>query len=137
MAKRKKPGAPDGDGAAPAVFRARREAATDNNIRNWRLFRGLARQEDLAALTLKHDPQGRGIQRPTLIRLETGELQYNAGHLRLISLALGVAPRDLIGTNPNDAGDIFAVYSGLPEADKPRATIVVTGPLITRGKRKK
>lgn len=89
---------------------ARRPAAESNNIRNWRLFRKLAKQSDLAKLA--------GLPSASISRLETGEMGYNQKHIHILARALGVAPRDLIGTNPFDAGDIFAVYAGLSDDDK-------------------
>jgi transcriptional regulator with XRE-family HTH domain len=117
---------------APIESRTRIAASSGNNIRNWRLFKGLAKQEDLARLTQLHDPERIGIPRVTICRLESGETRYNEDHLRLISSALGVSPRDLIGTNPFDAGDIFAVYEGLSWADKRAAMKLLT--TLTRPK---
>lgn len=99
----------------------RTQAAAGNNIRNWRLFRGIPKHGALAALTAQYDPKGKGINRVSLLRLENGEGRYNEDHLRLLSLALRVAPRDLIGTNPFDAGDIFAIYAGFSDEQKLRA----------------
>lgn len=100
----------------------RARSAAANNIRNWRLFRGIERQEDLAELVLRCDPKGVGLPRVSITRLENGDQRYNEHHIKLLCLALRVAPRDLIGTNPFDAGDIFAIYSGLTDAKK-RAAI--------------
>lgn len=89
--------------------------ATDQNyIRSWRLYRGLKMQKDLAELTKSVDPYGVGLDRVTICRLETGQMQYNETHLKLISHALRVAPRDLIGTDPFNSGDIFKLYADTP-----------------------
>lgn len=120
MAKTGKPNNGNGkDGATE--FRARVTSTDDNNIRNWRLFRGIATQERLARMTITADPNGRGINRVSIIRLETGETPCNTKHLAILSRTLGVAPRDLIGTNPYNAGDIFALYAGLSERNKKTA----------------
>lgn len=124
MAKVKIPSASN-DKAAPEPKRSSRElrtpAAKGNNIRNWRLFRKIPRQEDLAKLTAEYDPNGVGLNRVSIIKLENGEMRYNEDHLDILARALHVSPRDLIGTNPFDAGDIFAVYAGLNDAQKKRA----------------
>lgn len=101
---------------AGQVFRGK--IASGNNIRNWRLFRGLERQLDLADATKAHDPKGRGLDRVIINRLESGADKYHQGHIELIARTLRVSERDLIGTNPYDAGDIFAVCAGLSEAGK-------------------
>lgn len=110
------------DGTEPKLgIRIKNPATKDNQIRNWRLFKGVAMQRDLAKLTALHDPKRKGIPRVTICRLETGEQQYSEWHLALISKALGVSRGDLIDTNPYDAGDIFAVYAVLSDADKRKA----------------
>lgn len=108
----------DGARALPPSGRIRKPAAAGNNIRNWRLFRMIAKQDDLAKLTIINDPKGKGLDRVCITRLENGEVRYNEDHIAILSRTLGVSPRDLIGTNPYDAGDIFAVYAGLSEKDK-------------------
>lgn len=113
IAKRK-----DGTGHTVQARPPRKPPSNGNNIRNWRLFRGIAKQEDLAHLTIMNDPKGKGLDRVCITRLENGEARYNERHLAILSRALRVAPRDLIGTNPFDAGDIFAVYVGLSESKK-------------------
>lgn len=107
------------DGAAIGA-KIRLPAAAGNNIRNWRLFLKIPEQADLAALTVKVDPNGKGLDRPCIVRLESGTARYNESHLAILSRAMGVSPRDLIGTNPFDSGDIFAVYAGLTAAKKRR-----------------
>lgn len=122
--------AKDKDGAEAAVrpSRLRLEAAPDNNIRNWRLFRKIERHDDLANLTVMHDPEGVGISRVNLCRLETGELRWNRDHITILSRTLGVAPGDLIGINPFNSGDVFAVYASLSLVDKQRAVITISVP---------
>lgn len=104
----------------------KRPPAATNNIRNWRLFRGIATQKELAVMTIAYDPAGKGLPRVSICRLETGEVRYNQDHIDILSRTLRVSPRDLIGTNPYDAGDIFAVYAGLSEAEKRKALKLVT-----------
>lgn len=96
-----------------------------NHIRNWRLYRGIKTQKELAELSIAHDPEGQGVIRGVICRLESGNTRYHAEHIAILSRTLRCSPRDLIGTNPNDAGDIFAVYAGLSEADKRRAAKLV------------
>lgn len=98
-----------------------------NNIRNWRLFRGIATQRELAALTERADPKGVGLQRVTICRLENGDGRYNQDHIEILAKTLRVSPRDLIGTDPMDAGDVFAIYAGLPEEKKRRAIKLMLG----------
>lgn len=92
-----------------------------NHIRAWRLFRDITRQEDLAKLTIRFDPKRKGVPRETITRLENGSYRYNEDQLSMIGKALRVAPRDLIGTDPYNSGDIFAVYAGLSADDKAKA----------------
>lgn len=101
-------------------FKARQPAAKGNNIRNWRLFRGIATHHALAAITKAQDPQGKGLDRVSICRLETGELRYNENHIDVLAKALTVSTRDLIGTDPFNAGDIFAVYATASDAEKRR-----------------
>lgn len=103
----------------------RNVVAYGNNIRNWRLFRKIELQRDLAELAAIHDPNGKGFSRVTITRLENGECRYNEDHLFILGRALGCAPRDLIGTNPFDAGDIFAIYAGLSDEDRALAMRMV------------
>lgn len=106
----------------PRAKRATRQPARRSNfIRAWRLFRAVTRQEDLAQLTVRFDPKRKGVLRETITRLENGIYRYNEDQLALIGKALRVAPRDLIGTDPYNSGDIFAVYAGLSEDDKAKA----------------
>ncbi|HEV8492937.1 MAG TPA: helix-turn-helix transcriptional regulator [Candidatus Angelobacter sp.] len=103
----------------------RTEPAEENNIRNWRLYRKIATQEDLAELTKKHDPKKKGLDRITILRLENGETRYHAGHLEILSRALQAAPGDLIRLNPFNTDDPAVVLAGLPPEDQARAKIVV------------
>lgn len=105
--------------------KGRNVTAPGNNIRNWRLFRKIELQRDLAELTAIHDPSGKGFNRVTITRLENGECRYNEDHLFILGRALGCAPRDLIGTNPFDAGDIFAIYADLSDDDRALAMRMV------------
>lgn len=115
------------DKPEPAQSSATRlPASAGNNIRNWRLFRNIPSQEALSEATRAADPTGAGITRAVINRLESGEYRWNEDHIRVLSLTLQCSQRDLIGTNPFDAGDIFAVYAGLSEADKRRAHRLVS-----------
>lgn len=120
MAKAGKAGADTGVTGMARGRQLRTPVADNNNVRNWRLFRGIATQESLANLTAACDPDGKGISRVVILKLENGEQRYNEAQITLLARALSVAPRDLIGTNPYDAGDIFAVYAGLPDPAKRR-----------------
>lgn len=91
--------------------RPKTEATTDNNIRNWRLFKGVETHDELCDMTVKVDKKGRGVNRVTLSRLESGWMRYNQDQVELIATALGVSPGDLISTNPYKAGDIFTIYA--------------------------
>lgn len=114
-----------GKAVEPTQDRSRLPDSPGNNIRAWRLFRGIETQQGLSELTKRMDRDGRGLSREVICRLETGELRYNEDHLTILALALEVAARDLIGTNPLDAGDIFAVYAGLSASDKRRISDAV------------
>lgn len=96
-------------------------ASATNNIRNWRLFRNISLQRTLAEMSVAHDPLGIGVSRVNIVRLENGEARWNEDHIMILSRTLGCTPRDLIGTNPFDSGDIFAVYAGLSPSAKRRA----------------
>ena len=97
------------------------QASTNNNIRNWRVFRGVKTQGELAELTKGYDPSGKGLTRATVCRLESGELRWNEDQIIMLSQTLRVQPRDLIGTNPFNSGDIFAIYAGLSERKQKQA----------------
>lgn len=92
-----------------------------NNIRNWRLFRKIEFQRQLSEMSVAHDPLGVGVSRVNVLRLENGEARWNEDHILILSRTLGCTPRDLIGTNPFDSGDIFAVYAGLTPSAQRRA----------------
>lgn len=92
-----------------------------NQFRSWRVFRGYPNQNALALATQIVDPAGAGFTRATICRLESGALKYSENHIELLSLTLKVAPRDLIGTDPFNSGDIFAVYAGLSKSKQRRA----------------
>lgn len=119
--KSKKAKAPHIIGVVQPNYRTKVAATEGNNIRNWRLFRGIETQKELAALTIPHDPRGKGVLREAICRLEKGDARYNEDQIKLLAAALKTTPRDLIGTNPFDAGDVFALYAGLSDADKERA----------------
>lgn len=110
-----------GDWASRRFGGTMRPASPTNNIRNWRLFKNIALQGDLSKLSIAHDPEGIGVSRVNIVRLENGDARWNEDHIMILSRTLGCTPRDLIGTNPFDSGDIFAVYAGLTPAAKRRA----------------
>jgi transcriptional regulator with XRE-family HTH domain len=92
-------------------YQPKTEATASNHIRDWRLFRGIKSQMELAERTVAFDPEKKGINRVTLARLENGVLRYNQGQIELIAKTLNVSPGELISVNPNDMGDIFAIYA--------------------------
>lgn len=121
MAKLKKPSSSKDMTDSKLIY-----AATDTNfIRSWRLFRGFESHDALSKATVAHDPAGEGLSRSCILRLETGETKYHQGHLAILSNTLRVAERDLIGTDPYNAGDIFALYAGMTAADKRRAAAYI------------
>lgn len=128
MAKRKTKGKVIAPLAKGPSRRMRTMPTHANQIRAWRLFRKIETQHELSALTKAHDPLGKGVPRVTITRLESGAYRYNQEQVEIIGRALGVAPRDLIGTNPFEAGDIFAIYAGLNSEDKARAKLILVPP---------
>lgn len=92
-------------------------ATTENNIRNWRLFRNITSQGDLSDLTYKV-PGCRGLTRPTINRLESGRMEYSQQQVKVIARALRCTEGDLISVNPYASGDIFRIYAGLGQNDK-------------------
>jgi hypothetical protein len=100
--------------------RMRRQASEGNQIRNWRLYRGLKTHADLAAATVEADPNGKGLERSILIRLETGKTHYAERHLDILARTLGVEQRDLISTNPFDDADIYTILAFISERDRKR-----------------
>lgn len=90
-------------------------ATERNNIRNWRLFRGIKSQQALAQLTFGIKGM-EALTRATLCRLESGNLRYREDQLDVLSIVLKCTPTDLIGVNPFRSGDIFLIYRGLPAA---------------------
>ena len=98
--------------------KTRKESSSDNFIRAWRLYRNFETQEDLANETKKHDPKGEGLARNVICRLETSAYRWNMDHIKILAETLGCAPRDLIGTNPFDAGDIFMIYNKASKAQR-------------------
>jgi transcriptional regulator with XRE-family HTH domain len=126
MAKAKKPNKSKKKAAPVAIApnkRLRKEPTPDNQIRNWRLWRKIEKQDDLAQLTQKFDPEGKGLERATIIRLEIGATRVNADHIKLLAPALDVPPTWLISVNPWDRMDPFAVYADLTDADKQKVLI--------------
>lgn len=113
--------------AAEADPRTMTEATEANHIRNWRLFRGIATQGELALRTQQADPKREGLQRVTISRLESGECRYNQDHLEILARTLRVSERDLIGTNPFNTGDVFAIYAGLPDGKKRQVMKLLRG----------
>lgn len=96
--------------------------ATPNHfIKAWRLFRTFKTQTALSEATRAHDPEGKGLPRVTLLRLEKGLTRLNQGHLEILSNTLRVSQRDLLGTDPNASGDIFSIYAGLSMSKKKAA----------------
>jgi transcriptional regulator with XRE-family HTH domain len=91
--------------------RPKTEATDGNNIRNWRLFRGVETHEQLTEMTIAVDEKAKGVNRVTIARLENGVMRYNQDQVELIAAALGTTPRDLIATNPFNSGDLFVIYA--------------------------
>lgn len=89
----------------------KKEASRSNNIRNWRIFKGIQTHQELSSLTAAVDENGKGINRVCISRLESSEMRYHEDHIELLSKALRVTPSDLIGTNPFDSGSVFAIYA--------------------------
>lgn len=87
-------------------------ATSKNNIRNWRLFRGIKNHGALAKLTEGVDG-GIAMTRATICRLESGKLRYREDQLDVLAVVLKCTPTDLIGTDPFNAGDIFTIYRRL------------------------
>lgn len=95
----------------------RSKASSDNFIRAWRIYRGYDTQEALC-LHLS-------INSSVLSRLESGALQYRQWHLKLLSNFLNVSPRDLIGTDPFDGGDVFSLYAKLSPRKRAKALALI------------
>jgi hypothetical protein len=92
----------------------RREASPKNNFRNWRLFFGIKFQYELAALTAKADPKGKGMSQVTICKLESGETPYNQWHLELLSATLGVSPGYLIDADPSVVCEVSEEWHAWP-----------------------
>lgn len=118
MVRPEKPNGTKGQADGTAKSRLRTEPSYSNNIRNWRIFRKIEKISDLADMIAAQYPDVRGLDRVGITRLETCTVRYNEDHLTILSKVLQVSPRDLIGTNPFDAGDIFAIYAGLSDDEK-------------------
>lgn len=100
--KAKKAVTPPADGHA--MEKTFKDATEANNIRNWRIFRGIKDQGALGALC--------GLGRVTINRLELGTTPYRQDYLQKISKVLGCTPAELIDTNPNEPS-IFRIYKRL------------------------
>lgn len=86
------------------------EMPVSNNIRNWRLFRGITSQSELGTKS--------GVARATICRLEAGKLDYRQHWLEAIAKALDCSPASLIDTNPYAPASIIAIYERLGPGDK-------------------
>jgi transcriptional regulator with XRE-family HTH domain len=64
----------------------------DTFIREWRVYRGMETQKELAEKT--------GLPRPTITRLENGVLPYRKFTLETIAAALDCTRGDLLDRNP-------------------------------------
>jgi transcriptional regulator with XRE-family HTH domain len=91
-------------------YKTQRPAAETNFIRQWRLFRGIKTQGELADLS--------GLARPQISNLESGLQSYKQEHLEALAVPLKCTPSDLISVDPFKAGDIFTIYRALPETAK-------------------
>jgi DNA-binding Xre family transcriptional regulator len=89
--------------APPAVT----PTPSQNSIRKWREFRGIATQGELAIKA--------SITRATISRLETGNLEYRQWLLERLATALDCQPFDLIGTDPYAMASILKIYSSIPK----------------------
>lgn len=78
-------------------------------VREWRKYRGLT-QERLAERT----PFSTGA----ISQLETGRTKYTQDILEAIAEALDCRPGDLISRNPLVEGEIFYLFSDLPDDKK-------------------
>lgn len=90
------------------------EAATSNNIRNWRLFRDFKSQTELWKACMPHG----SITRPVLSKLESGLADYRQVHLETLAKVLNCSPGDLIDVNPFQFGTVFDMYKHLKPEDK-------------------
>lgn len=100
-----------------------------NFIAEWRRYRGIATQTELAALT--------GITRATICRLENGTLPWRQRQLEPIALALGCQPHDLIATNPVEMASILQIYNAIPENRRVHALKVMQSFADANGKTKR
>lgn len=99
-------------------YKCQTEGTNRNNIRNWRIFKGVKTQTELAALTKKVDPEKKGVMRISIVRLENGEMRYNENQITLIANALGVVPGDLVSRNPFNDPAILQLYGQLTKEDR-------------------
>lgn len=96
---------------------AAREVPT-HFIKAWRIARNFKTHSALADATKAHDPEGKGIPRVSILRLENGVTRPNQWHLKLLSNTLRVSQGDLLSTDPNNSGDIFSIYAALSAPKK-------------------
>lgn len=84
-----------------------------NFVRAWRLFRGMEHQGDLAIAA--------GLSRPTISRVESGDLQWRQDLYEQIASALGCSAVDLLTTDPETSGSIFQIYATVPTEMRAKA----------------
>lgn len=77
-----------------------------NYIRQWREYRGIDSQAELARRT--------GLTRPTITRLERNNQGYRQRYLELIAAALDCTPAQLIGTDPNNVPAFVQIWKDIP-----------------------
>ena len=90
----------------------------DNNLRQWRIFKGFKSHGDLAAKTVEIDPDHQGVNRVSILRLENGKLRYNQRQIDLLAQALGIDPHELLHVNPNDLGSFYAWHARMNAKQK-------------------
>lgn len=66
-----------------------------------------------------------GMTRPTITRLESGEMSWTEFHLVTLAQVLHCQPTDLINIDPNNAGTIFEIYNAIPPAKRDQALAVL------------
>lgn len=93
--------------------------AKGNFIRAWRLYRKIPKQETLASMA--------NVRRPTLSRLENGGMKYRQDIIERLATALACTPKDLIGTDPNNMGDVFEIYAKLDPSKREAALHYLKG----------
>ena len=111
------------------------EATPGNFIRAWRLHRNFKSHGELADHTVTVDPEGRGINRVTISRLESGITRYNQSQLELLGKALDIPAGDLISRDPNKKPTIVEIYEAMNAAQKKQLE-AVGAEMLQRGKRR-